>query len=117
MDMQRHLQTLKPVLAGAAGGVAVVAVFAFSMNWVYTAGSLQEQVNEARVSALSQVCEADAQHFWTDEKGMKVTKLEGWGNEQRQQLAQRFAPEVKIPSEDLYREDVVDACNDLLRPA
>jgi len=108
-------KTLKPVLGGAVGGILVATVAAFSFNWIYTAGTLNEQVHQARVSSLAQICESNAEHYWTDEQGMKMAKLEGWGNDQRAKLANRFAPEV--PNDSAYHEDVVDACGEALQPA
>lgn len=111
----RFFETAKPYLIGAGGGIVAAAIVAFSMNWIYTAGNTEEQVTQAKVAALAQVCEAKAHTYWTEQKGMKVAKLEGWGNEQREKLSKKFAPVV--PNDNPFHEEVVEKCGDLLRPA
>ncbi|MBK1668815.1 hypothetical protein CKO28_12315 [Rhodovibrio sodomensis] len=115
MNVQDTLTRLKPVVAGAIGGIVVAAIVAFSLNWVYTAGAMAENVHQAKVQTLAQVCEANAEKFWTQTKNMKMAKLEGWDNENRSELAKQFTPQ--LPNDASFHEDVVDACDDALQPA
>jgi glutamine amidotransferase PdxT len=115
MKIQDTLAGLKPVAGGAVGGIAVAAIVAFSFNWIYTAGATTQKVHQAKVETLAEVCETKAERFWTKQEGMKMAKLDGWDNEQRNQLATQFTPE--LPDDDGIHDDVVDACDEALQPA
>ena len=85
------------------------------MNWIYTAGAMAENVHKAKVQTLSEVCERNAERFWTKEENMKMAKLDGWNNEKRNQLAKQFTP--NLPDDSGFYEDVVDACDEARQPA
>lgn len=115
MNVQGAIARIKPVLAGAVGGIAVAAIVAFSLNWIHTAGAMNENVRQAKIATLAQVCESSAERHWTQDQGMKMAKLEGWDNENRSKLAKQFAP--KLPNDESFREDVIEACDEALQPA
>lgn len=115
MDVADTLRRLKPVVGGALGGAAVLAIVAFSFDWVYTAGATERKVETAKVQTLAEVCESNAEHHWTKDENKKMAALDGWDNAHRAKLAKQFAPAV--PQDAGYREQVIEACNEALEPA
>lgn len=115
MDIKGTVGRLKPVLGGAVGGIVVAMIIAFSLNWIYTAGAMAESVRQAKIDVLTQVCENNAERYWTEEQNKKMADLEGWDNEQRSDLAKQFAPD--LPNTGDLREDIIDACDEALEPA
>jgi len=114
MSIGDTIEKAKPYVGGALGGIAVAAVVGFSADWIYAAGTVETKVQNARVGALSEICEMNAEQYWTKKKDMKLAKLEGWNNDKREKLADKFAPSV--PKDADYHSDVVNACDDALRP-
>jgi hypothetical protein len=114
MNIGEYVTTIKPYAGGAVIGAVGLAIVAFSADWVVTKGTMQENVKNAKISTLAQVCERTAENNWK-KQGRKLSELEGWDNDQRQELAKQFAPAV-IESGEI-REDIIDQCDDLLRPA
>lgn len=117
MDIKDRLTALKPYAGGAIIGAIAITIVGFSADWVVTAGTLDKKVQSAKVDVLAQVCERSAAQAWQQD-GNKMTALEGWDNEHREQLAKKFAP-VIAPGSDTYdyRDEVVDRCDELLEPA
>jgi hypothetical protein len=115
MSIGNTIEKAKPYVGGALGGIAVAAVVGFSADWIYAAGTVETKVHNARVDALSEICETNAEQYWTKKKDMKLAKLEGWDNDKREKLADKFAP--SLPKDAGYHSDVVSACDDALKPA
>ncbi len=115
MSIGQTYERAKPWVGGALAGIAVAAVVGFSADWIYAAGTVESKVHNAKVDTLAQVCEMNAERYWTDEQGMKLAKLEGWDNDQRGKLAEKFAPSMPNPAKGLHA-DVVDACDEALQP-
>lgn len=113
--MTSGVDTLGRALTGAIAGILFAAGVSFSGGWLVSANTMQEAVADARIAALSEVCERRAQHYWTVERDRPAAKLAGWENDTRIDLAERFAPDT-LEAGDL-RQPVVNACNKALRPA
>lgn len=114
MNIGEYVTKLKPYATGAIAGAAALAIVAFSAGWVVTHGTMNQNIEKAKVSVLAQVCERSAADHWKNQ-GNKLAELEGWDNDQRAKLAKQFAPTVVDAGE--MREDVIDQCDELLQPA
>lgn len=114
MDIRETVGGFKPHLIGGVIGAIAVTVLGFSMDWVVSTGNMEQQVREARVNLLAQVCEVNAEAHWVD-SGNELAALEGWDNEDRKNLASQFTPDIEGIS--AISEDVTDECDDALRPA
>lgn len=114
MNISDRISAAKPYVIGGVLGAAGLAIIGFSANWVVTTGTLAQQVEQAKVNILAEVCEKNAIRAW-EERGQKIAALEGWGNEDREKLAQQYAP--RLPNDKNWHDEVVDRCDDLLRPA
>ncbi|WP_147274939.1 hypothetical protein [Ferruginivarius sediminum] len=77
--------------------------------------TVQQEVADAKVAALAEICERRAYHHWTVDEDRPVAKLDGWDNERRGDLAQQFVP-AGIEQDGL-RQPVQQACDKALRPA
>lgn len=108
------MSRVKPYLVGGLGGAVAITIIGFSADWVVATGTMERQVQEARVAALAEVCEVNAEKHWAD-TGKKVAALEGYNNEEREKLAERFTPHIK--DFEQISEDVTDHCEEALRPA
>lgn len=113
MDIKETLASLKPHLVGGAVGAVAITIVGFSADWVVSTDKMESKVEEARVSALTEVCALNAERHWK-ETGHKLAALEGWDNKDRERLAKEFTPE--IGSIDKITEDIRDQCEDALRP-
>lgn len=114
MNIQDMIGKAKPYVGGAVVGAIAITIVGFSANWVVTHGTMEEQVQSAKVSVLAEVCEKGAQKHWTSQ-GQKLAALEGWDNSDREKLAKQFTP--KIPNDDAYHGEIIERCDDLLKPA
>jgi len=117
MDFKDRLNALKPYVGGAVIGAIAITIVGFSADWVVTAGTLDQKVQSAKVTVLAEVCEKSAAQAWKRD-GNKMAALEGWDNEEREQLAEKFAPVLADEAGKYdYRDEVVDRCDELLEPA
>ncbi|WP_161958813.1 hypothetical protein [Ferruginivarius sediminum] len=114
MNIRDSITSLKPYALGTAVGAVGIAIIGFSADWIVTTGTMNEKVQAAKVSALAQVCETNALAHWK-EQGKKASALEGWDNDAREKLAKQFAPTTAKKAD--YQDEIVDQCDDLLRPA
>lgn len=109
--VKAKLTASKPYLVGAVIGAIVTVIVQFNAGWVVTAGTHAQELAKARISAVATVCAQQASKYWTTE-GHELSALEGWTNEQRDELAKRFTPKLEKAQES----EVADLCDDMLRP-
>lgn len=111
MSVSDYISKAKPYLWGGAVGIVATLVVQFGAGWVVTTETMQSQVAQAETRVLASVCANEGRTYWTSH-GNEMQALEGWDNERRLDLAQRFTPEVqKAPL-----ERVTDRCNERLNP-
>lgn len=110
--MQKRFATIKPYLIGAVVGGIVMIVVSLKAGWVVGAGGHHSAVIDARLDVVATVCAQQANAQWLAD-GNEASGLEGWSNEDRKALAERFTPEL----ENIESADITRMCNRILRPA
>lgn len=111
MSVKQGLQKARPWLWGGAIGIVATLIVEFAAGWVVTTQTMQEKVAEAEVRVLANVCADRGRSYWTAQ-GHEIKALEGWDNQQREQIAERFTPELE--KVDLQR--VTSRCGQILNP-
>lgn len=114
MTMKNKIAGLKPYLGGAAVGAVAVIVLGFGSGFVVQTSTMNENVENAKVSILAEVCQQNALVHW-QEQGRETDGLRGWRNEERTQLATQFAP--TLGDGESIRQAVINSCDRLLRSA
>lgn len=109
-ETKARLVKAKPYIVGGAIGAVATVVVQFNAGWVVTTGTHEEGLAEARISAMANVCAQQAGAYWLGE-GRMMTSLEGWSNDERDTLAQRFTPQLS----DVDTKDVTRLCGRMLR--
>ena len=102
-----------PFLLGVGTGAFVLAVLAFSNNWVVSANTNQSEVQDARINAQASICAARAvDHV---KKMANAPDLQGYQSEARavrEGLAKDFA--TALPGASEPESGVVSACAQML---
>lgn len=111
-EIQTRFATIKPYLIGAVvGGVAMI-ITSLNAGWVVGAGSHGDALAEARINAVASVCAQQANAQWLSD-GRDASALEGWSNDERKALAERFTPQMQ----DIQGSKITRMCSRILRPA
>ena len=111
-DVKARAVAAKPyIICGVVGAVATV-IIEFNAGWVVSNGSHQQALADTRINAVAAVCFQQARANWTAEGG-KLADLEGWDNDERDELAKRFTPAV----EDVSAGEITRLCGRMLRRA
>lgn len=99
-----------PLIFGAAVGGIVTIIMAFSAGWVVSAAEHEQDVQGARLAALSAVCVARVKEH-VEETGRDWKELQGYSTdarEARDALATQFA--VPLTGNETASSDVINAC-------
>lgn len=111
MSLTQHIRSAKPYVWGGVIGIVATLIVEFSAGWVVTTDTMREKVAAAETRVLASVCANEGRTYWTSQ-GRQMQALDGWDNEKRASIADRFTPEVeKVP---LNR--VTQRCGDKLNP-
>lgn len=102
----------KPYLIGGVLGAIALLVIEFNAGWVVTAGTHTDELAKARLEAVATVCAVQASQHWIAE-GNETAALEGWSNDKRDQLAERFTPHL----ENIRATEIARLCGRMLKPA
>lgn len=102
----------KPYIVGGVLGAIVMLIVEFNAGWVVAAGTHTNELAKARLNAVASVCAVQASNHWIAE-GYETAALDGWSNEDRDQLAERFTPQV----EDIRTAEITRLCGRMLKPA
>lgn len=87
-------------------------VVAFNAGWVMAIGTHTNAVQKAQVEAVATVCAIQARQHWLAE-GNESAALDGWSNDARDQLAERFTPQLK----EVRASDITRQCGRMLKSA
>lgn len=102
-------EKIKAYAVGAVAGVILAPVVAFSADWVVTTGTMNENMETAKIEQLATVCAMKAEQSWKDQAS--PPDLYGWDKrEAREKLATEYA--VVMPGQESAGEDVIDECAD-----
>lgn len=107
-----RISAAKPYLIGGVLGAIALLIVQFNAGWVVAAGTHTNALAEARLEAVATVCAMQAGQHWLAE-GNETTALEGWSNDSRDQLAERFTPQIK----DIRAAEITRLCGRMLKPA
>jgi hypothetical protein len=108
-----RMAAVKPYAIGTGLGAVAALMIGFSADLMVTTGTAQAQADRARIDAFAQVCEQQAARHWTAE-GKDLADLDGWRNDQRENLAKRFT--AGLSTEARLDGDIQDQCESLLKP-
>lgn len=111
-DAKAKVVAARPYLIGGALGAVATVIIEFNAGWVVSNGTHNQALAEARINAVATVCFQQARANWTAEGG-KLADLEGWDNDERDELAKRFTPAV----EDVSAGEITRLCGRMLRRA
>jgi hypothetical protein len=112
MELKNMSSGFKGFLGGVVGGLLLALVIGFGFDLVVTEAKLALEKHDAKVVALAEACEKKAVNHWQDQ-GKALAELEGFTNEDRKLLAQRFS--VNIDGDERVMRQIVEACDDALR--
>ena len=112
MALKNNLGAVKPFIGGTVAGLLLALVIGFGFDLVVTEAKLALEKQDAKVAALAEACEKKAVNDWR-EQGKALAELDGFTNEDRKLLAQRYA--VNIENDDRVLRQIVEACDDALR--
>lgn len=102
-----------PFLLGAGTGAFVLAVLAFSNNWVVSAKANQSEVQDAWINAQASVCAARATvHLKTMANAPDLQGYQAGARAAREDLAKDFA--TTLPGTTEVESGVVSACSQML---
>lgn len=107
-----RIATGRPYIIGGFIGAIAISIVAFNAGWVVSAGAHTNAVQKAQLTAVATVCAMQATAFWAAE-GNKEAALEGWSNDARDQLVERFTPNL----EDIRASEIKQLCGSMLKPA
>lgn len=110
--LKTRITASKPYLIGGVLGAVALLIIEFNAGWVVAAGTHTNQLAEARLEAVATVCAMQASRYWIAE-GNETAALEGWSNDKRDQLAERFTPQIK----DIRTSEITRLCGRMLKPA
>lgn len=102
-----------PFLLGAGAGAVVLAILAFSNDWVVSASANQGEVQDAWINAQASVCAARAaDHVKNMAKTPDLQGYQSGARAAREDLAKDFA--TALPGEDAPESGVISACSQML---
>lgn len=105
-------EMIKPFSWGLVTGVAAITIAAFSLGWVVTNGSRNQQVQAAWIDGQASICSALVKEHRVATGD--TTDLSGYSTrEQRETLAKTFA--VALPGHETADPGVISACSKMLR--
>lgn len=105
-----------PFVAGAAIGIAAVAVLSFANNWIVTTSKMEVEMHNANVTTQAEICAAKANIFLTETNSTEdLTGYQGDANARRTALAR--AHTIVLADNDSSTETIVNACAGILNKA
>lgn len=110
-NIKSRITTGKPYILGGVIGAVAMAIVAFNAGWVVGAGTHANAITEARINAVATVCSVQARQHWMTE-GNENASLEGWNNDVRDELAERFTPKM----EEIRASKITRLCGKMLKP-
>lgn len=111
-NVKARIATGKPYIIGGIVGAFAMTLVAFNAGWVVAVGTHSNAVRKAELEAVATVCAMQARQHWLAE-GNESAGLEGWTNDARDQLAERFTPHLKAVQAD----DITRLCGRMLKSA
>lgn len=110
--IKTRITMAKPYIVGAVIGAVATVIIEFNAGWVVTVGTHKQELAQASVSAMATVCAQQAGVHWTTE-GNEMSALDGWSNDERDALAERFTPQLN----DVKTDAITRLCGRMLRQA
>lgn len=114
-NVKARIATGRPYIIGGFIGAVAVTVVAFNSGWVVGAGTHTNAVQRAQLEAVATVCAIQANQHWLAE-GNQTASLEGWSNDARDQLAERFTPQLEEIA-GLKASEITRLCGRMLKSA
>lgn len=111
-NVKAKLAVGKPYIIGAVLGAIALAMLQFNAGWVVTAGAHTNAVQQAQLETVATVCAMQASQHWLSE-GNETASLTGWSNDERDQLAKRFTPQLN----EIRADEITRLCGRMLKPA
>lgn len=111
MSLTEHVRRAKPYVWGGVVGIVATLIVEFGAGWVVTTDTMREQVAQAETRVLASVCANEGRTFWTSQ-GREMEALDGWDNEKRARIANRFTPDI----EKVALNRVTERCGNMLNP-
>jgi hypothetical protein len=114
-NVKARIATGRPYIIGGVIGAVAISVVAFNAGWVVAIGTHTNAVQQGQLEAVATVCAAQANQYWLAE-GNKTASLEGWSNDARDQLAERFTPRLEEIA-GLKTSEITRLCGRMLKSA
>lgn len=97
---------------GAAIGIVMAAILAFSSGWIMFARSVEARIERAQIEAFASVCVHNSLAAWVD-AGNRIEMLAGDSNRDREELVERYIP--IMDSTDGLEHAVGSVCGNIIR--
>ncbi len=102
-----------PFVAGAAIGIAAIAVLSFANGWVVTTSKMEVEMRNANVTTQAEICAAKVNMFLTETNSTEdLTGYQGDANAKRTALARTHT--IVLTDNDSSTETIVNACAGML---
>ncbi len=106
-------QNTTPFIAGAAIGIAAVAILSFSNGWVVSSSKMEVEMRNANVTTQAEICAAGVNTFLTETNSTEdLTGYQGDANARRTALARTHT--TVLVDNDISTETIVNACAGML---
>lgn len=97
---------------GAAAGIALATLIAFGSGWIIMSRSVDKHVERAQVEAFAAVCVDWSLASWKED-GKATRDLQGNTNIARDELIERFIPEMGVAIH--LKDKIRNACANIIR--
>lgn len=110
-------RSIKPAVWGAAGGIVVAAIVAFSAGWIVTTSSAEEMAAErtdkAVIAALTPICVAQFKQQTQNVRTTQLAALEETDSWKRGDFVEKQGW-ATMPGSQEPNDEIADACADQL---